>query len=76
MPVFFSGLQPDMPVEGVRVMLNNLDSCDEKKELHRLLWSDSNVLHVALRRRCSLDVTRLLLEFGMLCFKIITHAVF
>lgn len=64
MPVFFSGLQPDMPVEGVRVMLDNLDSCDEK--LHRLLWMDCNVLHVALRRQCSLDVTRLLLEFGVL----------
>ena len=64
MPVFFSALQPNMPVEGVRIMLENLHDCEEK--LTRLFWLDCNVLHVALRNYCSVDIIRLLLNFGIL----------
>lgn len=51
-----------MPVEGVQALLDNLEKYEEK--IHRLFWQDSNVLHIALHNRCSLDVTRLLLEHG------------
>ena len=75
MPVLFSALHRDMPLEGIRTMLESLEDCDDK--LHRLFWLDSNVLHVALRHQCSVDVLRLLLEFGeMTCLFSCTQNLF
>ena len=62
MPALFGVLQADMPVEVVRASLANLDRYDEK--LHHLFWLDCNILQVALRHRCSVQVIRLLLEQG------------
>lgn len=62
MPVLFSALQPDMPIEIVQTVLENLDNYEEK--LHHLFWLDCNVLQVAIRRRCSVQVTKLLINQG------------
>lgn len=69
MPVVFSAFQPDMPLEVIRLVLDDLEKYDEK--LHHLFWLDCNVLQVALRRRCSVQVTRLLLELGKSAIRVL-----
>jgi len=63
MPALFGALQADIPVDVVRASLEHLDRYEEK--LHHLFWLDCNILQVALRHRCSVDVVQLLLQQGI-----------
>ena len=53
-----------MPIEILQALLESVR--DNKENLHQLFWLDCNVLQVALRRQCSVQIIKLLLHFGRL----------